>query len=192
MDNSLGGQSFNINEEPYIFRRSVYAYIDRADMPDLLMQFDMSNPVQPNSRRTSTIVPQQALFLMNSPFVAAVVQNIVKRPELVQAVHEGTDQGITALYRVVLQRLPTQSERARAVSFLVSEKKNSAETKADSARMTEDAKKMAERKLKSAMANKNERAAIVNEGTLVERVAFSSWETLVQALLFSNEAAYIN
>jgi hypothetical protein len=129
---------------------------------------------------------------MNSPFVAAIVQNVVKRPEIVQAVHEGTDRGISALYRVVLQRLPTQSERARAVSFLLAEKKTQTETKAESVRMTEDAKKMAERKLKSAMANKNGRAAIVNEGELVERVAFSSWETLVQALLFSNEAAYIN
>ena len=192
MDNSFGGQSFNVTEEPYIFRRSVYAYIDRGNTPDLMLQFDVSNPAQPNSRRNSTIVPQQALFLMNSPFVAAIVQNVVKRPEIVQAVHEGTDPGISALYRVVLQRLPTQFERARAVKFLLAEKKHLAESKTDSARLTESAQKMAERKLKSATANKNERAAIVNEGELVERVAFSSWETLVQALLFSNEAAYIN
>jgi hypothetical protein len=33
---------------------------------------------------------------------------------------------------------------------------------------------------------------VVNEGNLVKRSVLSPWETLVQALLFSNEAAYLN
>jgi len=83
---TVGGPSVNITEEPYSFRRSVYGYIDRANISDLLMQFDMAAPDQPNTKRTSTIVPQQALFLMNSPFAAQVVQRVVTRPEVVQAV----------------------------------------------------------------------------------------------------------
>jgi mono/diheme cytochrome c family protein len=192
MDNSLGGHSFNVTQEPYIFRRSIYAYIDRADMPDLLMQFDMSNPDQPNSRRTSTIVPQQALFLMNSSFVAKIVQSIVKRPEIIQGVRDGTDRGINAVYRVVLQRLPTPSEKARAIKFLVAETGFQATVKAGASDMNKAAAKTAERNLKTSMAANTARSAIVNEGELVERVAFSPWETLVQSLLFSNEAAYVN
>lgn len=194
MEHSIGGQSFNINDEPYSFRRSIYAYIDRAGMPDLLMQFDMANPDQPNSKRTSTIVPQQALFLMNSSFVAQIVQNIVKRPEIVQAVKDGSDRGIIAVYRVVLQRNPTPSERVRAMNFLVFENKQQAAVKADAAKLTQDAAKMAEKKAKAAQtqSGKSATAAIQNEGELVQRVAFSPWETLVQALLFSNEAAYVN
>jgi hypothetical protein len=192
MDHSVGGQSFNITQEPYIFRRSVYAYIDRAEMPDLLMQFDMSNPDQPNSRRTSTIVPQQALFLMNSSFVAAIVQNIVKRPEIVQGVRDGTDRGINAVYRVVLQRLPTPTERQRAINFLVTEAKMQATVKAEASERNKTAAKAAEKNLKTSQAMNTARSAIVNEGELVQRVAFSPWETLVQALLFSNEAAYVN
>jgi hypothetical protein len=192
MDHSLGGHSFNITQEPYIFRRSVYAYIDRAEMPDLLMQFDMSNPDQPNSRRTSTIVPQQALFLMNSSFVAAVVQNIVKRPEIIQGVRDGTDRGINAVYRVVLQRLPTPVERQRAINFLVMETKMQASVKAEASELNKAATKTAQRNLKTSQAASTARSAIVNEGELVQRVVFSPWETLVQSLLFSNEASYVN
>jgi hypothetical protein len=194
MDKSPGGQSFNVTEEPYVFRRSVYAYIDRANMPDLLMQFDMANPTAPNSKRSSTIVPQQALFLMNSSFVAAIVQNIVKRPEIVNAVsvQKDTDKGISAVYRLVLQRLPTPAERKRAIDFLVLENKMQAAIKADAAQMNKDASKLAEKKLQSAQNAKTASAALVNEGELVQRVAFSPWEALVQALLFSNEAAYVN
>ncbi|MEI7776768.1 MAG: DUF1553 domain-containing protein, partial [Verrucomicrobiota bacterium] len=194
MEHSIGGQSFNVNDEPYSFRRSVYAYIDRGGMPDLLMQFDMANPDQPNSKRTSTIVPQQALFLMNSAFVAQIVQNIVKRPEIVQAVRDGSDRGIVAVYRVILQRNPTASERARAIDFLLKEKRELDTTKADAAKLTQDAAKMADKKAKTAQMQtaRSATAAIQNEGEMVQRVAFSTWETLVQALLFSNEAAYIN
>jgi len=194
MDHSLGGQSFNVNEEPYSFRRSVYSYIDRAGMPDLLMQFDMANPDQPNSRRTTTIVPQQALFLMNSSFVAQIVQNIVKRPEIVQAVREGSDRGLTAVYRVVLQRIPTASERERAMKFLLAENKQQATMKVEAAKLSQDAAKTADKKAKTAQAQSAKSAfqAIQNEGEMVQRVAFSPWETLVQALLFSNEAAYVN
>ncbi len=192
MEHSIGGHSFNINDEPYSFRRSVYAYIDRARMPDLLMQFDMANPDQPNSRRTSTIVPQQALFLMNSSFVAQIVQNVVKRPEIVQAVREGSDRGIAAVYRVVLQRYPTPSERQRAMNFLLTENKLQAVVKADAAKLNQEAAKLADKKAKMAQNSKSAAAAIQNEGEMVQRVAFSPWETLVQALLFSNEAAYVN
>jgi len=194
MEKSVGGISFNVTEEPYIFRRSVYAYIDRANMPDLLMQFDMANPTAPNSKRSSTIVPQQALFLMNSSFVAAIVQNIVKRPEIVNAVsvQKDTDKGVSAVYRLVLQRLPTAAERKRAIDFLVMENKMQAAIKNEAAQINKDATKMAEKKLQSAQNAKTASAALVNEGELVQRVAFSPWEALVQALLFSNEAAYVN
>ena len=161
-------------------------------MPDLLMQFDMANPDAPNSRRTSTIVPQQALFLMNSSFVAEIVQNVVHRPEIVQAVREGSDRGINAVYRVVLQRLPTPNERQRAMAFLLKENKEQANVKADAQKINQEAAKLAEKKAKAAQNSKLNTAAIQNEGEMVQRVAFSPWETLVQALLFSNEAAYVN
>jgi hypothetical protein len=41
--------------------------------------------------------------------------------------------------------------------------------------------------------NRNDgRAAIKNDGFRVSRRALNQWETYTQALLFSNEAAYVN
>jgi xanthine dehydrogenase molybdopterin-binding subunit B len=129
---------------------------------------------------------------MNSSFVAKIVQSIVKRPEIIQGVRDGTDRGINAVYRVVLQRLPTASEKARAIKFLVAETSFQATVKAGASDLNKAAAKTAARNLKTSLAANTARSAIVNEGELVERVAFSPWETLVQSLLFSNEAAYVN
>ena len=69
LDETVGGQPVNITDEPYSHRRSIYGYIDRGNLPELMSHFDFSNPDMPNSKRSTTIVPQQALFLMNSPMV---------------------------------------------------------------------------------------------------------------------------
>ena len=257
---TIGGPSVNITEEPYSYRRSVYGYIDRSNVSDLLMQFDMSNPDQPNTKRTSTIVPQQALFLMNSPFVAQVVQKVVNRPEVVEAVRKDTRSGIVAVFRVVLQRTPTREEQEMAINFLVKENKHQAEVKAASAELNKEGARMASEKLRRLQNNNGDKKEVVNDeelkgpsvtltkgspvvtkvmnanelrvgalvsgagvppntsivaisgssvtlsnpaqasssnarllvAELVKRVAFSPWEALVQAIMFSNEAAYVN
>lgn len=190
----VGGPSFNVTEEPFIFRRTAYAYIDRGNMPDVLMQFDMSNPSEPNSKRTSTIVPQQALFLMNSPLVAQIVQKISHRPELQQAVlsEKNTDKGIATVFKIILQRTPNALEKKMALDFLIKENKEQTNVKTNAETIISQAKKIAELKFKQAQNSKDAKQAIVNQGELVERVTFSPWETLIQALIFSNEAAYMN
>jgi hypothetical protein len=192
---SVGGPSFNVTDEPFIFRRAVYAYIDRLDVPDLLSQFDIAAPEQPNTKRTTTIVPQQALFLLNSPMIATIVHNIVKRPEIVQAVavERDTNKGIAAIFRILFQRLPTPAEREMAVNFLVRENKLQAEVVKQTQSMREKAAAEADSKNKSRQRNIdfNIKQALVNDGELVERTAFSPWETLVQTLLLSNEAVYV-
>jgi hypothetical protein len=173
----------------------VYAYIDRLDLPDLLSQFDIAAPEQPNTKRTTTIVPQQALFLLNSPFVATVVHNIVKRPEIVQAVavERDTNKGVSAIFRILFQRLPTPDEREMAINFLVRENKMQAEVVKQTQALREKATREAETKNANRQRNidTNTKQALVNDGDLVERTAFSPWETLVQTLLFANEAAYV-
>ena len=64
--------------------------------------------------------------------------------------------------------------------------------KAQSEKLNKEGAMLAERKLQAARNNGSDTKAIVNEGNLVERAAFSPWETLVQSLLFCNEAAYVN
>jgi hypothetical protein len=191
---TIGGPSVNITQEPFSMRRAVYGYVDRSNVSDLLMQFDMSNPDQPNTKRTSTIVPQQALFLLNSPFIAEIVQNVVKRPEVVEAVarNHDTNAGIVAIFRIVLQRTPTQVEKEMAMKFLITENKLQSAVKSETAQTTAAAAKLAEAAFKRAQNNNGAKKAILNEGELVQRVTFSPWEALVQAIIFSNEAAYVN
>jgi hypothetical protein len=131
---------------------------------------------------------------MNSPLVAEVVQKISQRPELVEAMakEKNTDKGITAVFKIVLQRYPTVKERKMALDFLIKENKEQANVKTGAETITAQGKKLAEAKFKQLMNNKDPKRAIVNQGELVERVAFSPWETLIQALIFSNEAAYVN
>lgn len=190
----IGGPSFNVTEEPFIYRRTVYSYIDRANLPDILLQFDMSNPDQPNTKRTSTVVPQQALFLMNSPLVANVVQQISHRPEMIEAIvkERNTEKGIVAAFKIVLQRTPTYEEKKAAIEFLLTEAKHQAQVKDTVAPLAQQAQKLAETRYKQNLNNNNARKAIVNHGMMTERTAFTPWEALIQALIFTNEASYIN
>src|SRR5204863_587657 len=71
LDEQVGGQPVNLTEEPYSYRRSIYGYVDRGNLPELMAHFDFSNPDAPHSKRSTTIVPQHALFLMNSPMPIA-------------------------------------------------------------------------------------------------------------------------
>src|SRR6185436_5914373 len=48
-------------------RRSVYGFVDRGDVTEVLNTFDFPSPEAPAGKRYETTVPQQALFLMNSP-----------------------------------------------------------------------------------------------------------------------------
>ena len=113
---SVGGPSVNITEEPYSFRRSVYGYVDRANMSDLLMQFDMAAPDQPNTKRTSTIVPQQALFLMNSPFMQKQAGSLAAKLPITGSTPDS--ETIKALYRRTLSRDPKTDELDLAQRFL--------------------------------------------------------------------------
>ena len=178
MDRSIGGKPINITDEPYSFRRSVYGYIDRGNMPELLAHFDFSNPEMSNSRRNQSLVPQQALFLMNSPMTVDIVRRICDRPEFITA--QNDDARVGALYRIIFQRNPRAEEYALAKNFLKIETQDVEANNFD---------------YKARFKNRdrnNGRAAIKNDGLMVARKALNPWQTLAQALLFSNEAAYVN
>lgn len=190
LDRTVGGQPVNLTDEPYSYRRSVYGYIDRGNLPELMSHFDFSNPDMPNSARTTTIVPQQALFLMNSPMSVDVARRVLTQKAFMEAGHD--TMRVNAIYRVVLQRNATPQEHRMAIDFVSQELRKAQETatqmKDVTAKATEAAKKRAEARANSMRGD----AAIQNEGQVVERRALSPWETLAHTLLFTNEAAYVN
>jgi hypothetical protein len=97
-------------------RRTVYAMIDRNAMPDMFGTFDFANPDMTTGERMLTTVPQQALFMMNSPFVIEQVKNLLARPDFPKA---GIDEDkVRFIFRAAFQRQPTAQELVLARNFL--------------------------------------------------------------------------
>jgi hypothetical protein len=68
LDVTTGGPSVSLTDPPFSRRRSVYGYIERQNLPAFFRTFDFANPNTHTPDRPQTTAPQQALFLMNSPF----------------------------------------------------------------------------------------------------------------------------
>lgn len=98
-------------------RRAIYGVIDRQDLPNLLRAFDFASPDQSVGRRPKTIVPQQALFLMNSEFVAERAKEIIRQVAPSEA---SFTQSIHELYKLVFARTASDREIEIATRFLAS------------------------------------------------------------------------
>lgn len=99
-------------------RRSVYGFIDRVDLLEVLNTFDFANPAMCNGKRYETSVPQQALFLMNSPLVVEQARHLVERPEFLRL--ESPDDRVRLLYRWLFQRAPSSQELQAGKRFIES------------------------------------------------------------------------
>jgi hypothetical protein len=77
----MGGRSVPIGSEGFATRRAVYAFIDRRNPAEILTQFNFPNPSVPTGRRFETQVPQQQLFLMNSPLVIETARKLTHSEE---------------------------------------------------------------------------------------------------------------
>jgi hypothetical protein len=116
LDLTVGGLPVDITTEPFARRRTVYGFIDRLNLPSLFRTFDFANPDISSPLRFTTTVPQQALFMMNSPFVIEQARELIRRPELQ---HCATDaEKLQALYRLLYQRAPEADELKEAEAFL--------------------------------------------------------------------------
>jgi hypothetical protein len=113
LDSRVGGPGDDLFKSPYSKRRSVYGFIDRQFLAGTYRAFDFANPDMHNPMRAETTVPQQALFLMNSPFV------IEQSRALAGRVHGGNREKIRQLYRIVLQREPTSKQLNAGITFIV-------------------------------------------------------------------------
>ncbi|QEG40345.1 PSD1 and planctomycete cytochrome C domain-containing protein [Roseimaritima ulvae] len=113
LETVIGGEPVDILVTPTPPRRTVYAFIDRQNLPGLFRTFDFASPDAHTPRRAFTTVPQQALFLMNDPMVLASAVRVA------DGCAERTDEAaIEHIYRTVLARSPSAEERAEALAFL--------------------------------------------------------------------------
>ena len=112
----MGGPGVMLDAEPYPTRRSVYAYIDRNRLPSMFQAFDFVNPDLTTGKRNETVVPQQALFMMNSPLVVEQARNLTLRADF-KAQTKGEDR-IKLLYKLVYQRDPSEIEAKLALEYI--------------------------------------------------------------------------
>jgi len=149
LDRAVGGPAVDLLAEPWPTRRTIYGRIDRQNLPNLFRTFDFASPDTHSPQRFNTTVPQQALYLLNSPFVREQARSLANRPELAAA--SDPVEKIDRLYQSVLARQPTARERELGQQFLAAQPP--AETMPD---------------------------------------GLSPWEQYVQALLLSNEFAFVD
>jgi len=116
LDFTFSGPAVDLAGDPLSRRRSVYALINRQDLPSMFRAFDFAIPDQCAERRPRTTVPQQALFAMNSPFVMEQARAIAALPEIATAAEP--EQRVEVLFGRVLGRLPTESEVASSTRFV--------------------------------------------------------------------------
>jgi len=115
LDLTAGGHAVDITV-PSSSRRTVYGYVDRQNLPDLFRAFDFASPDTSSPRRFYTSVPQQALFLMNSPWIIEQAKNLVNRPDFHSV---STDrQRFHLLYQLAFQRDPSHEEIEWARQFI--------------------------------------------------------------------------
>jgi hypothetical protein len=115
LDRTLGGRPVNITKHPTTPRRTVYGFIDRQNLPALFRTVDFANPDAHCPKRFENTVPQQALFLMNSPFLAGQSEKV----RVLIAVKGPYGQAqVKGLYQKILQRNPTDLEILDALKFL--------------------------------------------------------------------------
>src|SRR5206468_12574789 len=119
IDLTMGGRSVDIFAEPFIPRRSVYAFIDRQNLPGTFRTFDFASPDSTSAQRFATSVPQQALYMMNSPFVIEQAKKLAARKEI--ATQGDPKSRVEQLYRTVLGRAAKKDEIDLAVRFVAAE-----------------------------------------------------------------------
>ena len=162
IDFTMGGKSVPLLSEPFSTRRSIYGFIDRQNLPGLFRTFDFVAPDSSAPQRLQTTVPQQALYLLNSPFMR---QQTTATAARVLSMKDGSnqitsEQQIDALYQTVLSRSAAPDEVELGRVYLSETSLGKVSTSG------------------SAAADSS--------------AAFDSWHEYVQALLLSNEFCFVD
>jgi hypothetical protein len=114
LDRTQGGPTFNLNDAN-IRRRTVYAKISRHDLNATLRLFDFPDANITSERRTETTVPQQQLFVLNSPFIVDSAKAFAKRLE---AGAKTDAERVQRAFYLAVGRPATAEETQLALTFL--------------------------------------------------------------------------
>jgi hypothetical protein len=181
LDLTLGGRPVDLGAPPYSPRRTIYGYVDRRNLPEIYTQFDFANPDLSTGKRYNTTVPQQALFMMNSPLVVELARHLVGRPEF--ELMTDAKKKISDLYQQIYQRDPTAAELQLGVEFI----KESPASEKMQVNPRDLAKDMQRRK-------RSQGRTAMSLATLSpeDLKPLKAWERYAHALLQANEVLFVN
>jgi hypothetical protein len=108
---TLYGPSENVDEVP---RRTVYSSIGRGRSNDVMKLYDVPAPLAHIPMRQPTLNPQQALFVMNSPFVQDLARALAEQV----AAEPAPEAKVQTLYRKIFSRNASPDEMALGVKYL--------------------------------------------------------------------------
>ena len=112
----LGGRSGDLDKADF-HRRTVYGRVSRQRLADVLKTFDFPDPLRHGEARDQTTTPLQQLYFLNSPFLLDRAVRLAERTNADKSATTPTDRVVT-MYRLALQRDPTDPEIQRATSFI--------------------------------------------------------------------------
>ena len=196
LDTTVGGRSVALGSEGFASRRALYVYIDRRNPPELLTQFDFPNPNVPVGRRYVSIVPQQSLFMMNSPFVIETARKLVHRQEFLDM--QDDTLRVNALYLAVYQRSPSEAEVNLCLKYVeanpAGKSTQAPETNSAAAAQRDRAAQqqalLAERVAQNA-GRKNLPQVEAGGAAFKSRAPLDAWTKLAHALFQANEAVFV-
>jgi hypothetical protein len=114
LDPAMDGRPVPLFEPPFPPRRTVYGFIDRQNLEGSYRTFDFASPDSSSPRRFVTTVPQQALFLLNSPFALDQSRRLAALAE-----GQGSPEArVRWLYQRLFGREPDGREVALGVAFV--------------------------------------------------------------------------
>ncbi len=110
--NDQSGNAANYNAP----RRGIYLPIIRNALYDMFQAFDYGDPSMVNTRRSTTTVAPQALFVMNSPFVIEQARSFSQNLRV--AVPQSDADRIKAAYLRAYGRPPSPAEIKKALGYI--------------------------------------------------------------------------
>ncbi|HZZ81831.1 MAG TPA: PSD1 and planctomycete cytochrome C domain-containing protein [Gemmataceae bacterium] len=114
LDSKMGGPGVDITTAPFSKRRTIYAFVDRQNLPGVFRTFDFASPDASNPQRYQTTVPQQALYLLNHPFVLQQARIVAKNAGSPATPKEALHR----MYKNVYAREPEADELRLGMEFL--------------------------------------------------------------------------
>jgi hypothetical protein len=141
-------------------RRSLYMYLKRGLLPPMMTTFDLSEPTLSCGLRNVTIVPTQALALLNNRFVHDRSEQLAT---VIRKSTAGIREQVKMAWRSVLKRQPTELELQRSIEHVATQDRIFSEPNHDGA-LQEDWEDILSRTAESLVLNLNAENAVVANG----------------------------